>query len=154
MSRRMSDKTPGKRGCYNRPMTRTATYLPSLLLLISLALPSIGPLIDHHFAERQPGHKHLASLSYHTHAADGRHFHPSTLEGPGSSDPIDGGQPVMVYNFDSGPAVSVLAFNDDLAVRSIIDYEPASIVTFPPRAKVSMTGRSTAPPDQPPRRIL
>lgn len=135
-------------------MTRIAIHLPSLLLLLSLALPSMGPLVDHHFAERQPGHKHLTSVSYHIHTAASGHFHPSTVEGQGLLDPVGDGQPVVLYNFDGGPAASALVLSDDMAVRSIIDYEPSSIFILPLRAVASTVGRSPGPPDEPPRGIL
>ncbi len=135
-------------------MTRIVIYLPSLLLLLALALPSVGTLVDHHFAERQPGHRHLTSVSYHTHSAASRHFHPSTEEGQGSSAPVGDGQPVVLYNFDGGSAASPPVLNDDMAVRSITDYEPSSIFILPLRATASKAGRSPSPPDEPPQGIL
>ena len=49
-----------------------------LLLALAIALVSLGPLIDHHFAERHPGHQHFyqgsADLS-HPHSYENSHPH-------------------------------------------------------------------------------
>ena len=49
---------------------------PVCLALVIVLLPSLGPLLDHHFAERQPYHAHLAADSGHEHNYQAFHSHP------------------------------------------------------------------------------
>ncbi len=130
-------------------MTRILACLPSMLLVASLVLPMAGPLLDHHFAERQLGHKHLGSAIFHRHSndADYSHYH-----GPGPAD-ASGGRPITVYSYDGGPSVSALSVADQVSGISTLDFEPSSLFPLPgPPARTTM-GRSTAPPHGPPRPI-
>lgn len=46
--------------------------------LVALLAPSFGPLIDHHFAERDPNHFHIylgSHQSHHVHYYDAPHVH-------------------------------------------------------------------------------
>jgi hypothetical protein len=49
-----------------------------IMVVLALALSSLGPMIDHHFAERHPGHLHLffspADVT-HSHNFDRSHDH-------------------------------------------------------------------------------
>ena len=60
-------------------LLRPKVLLPvtALALLTALLLPLLGPLADHHFAERQPGHLHiyLAGVPIQ-HLHDHESFHP------------------------------------------------------------------------------
>lgn len=50
----------------------------ALLVLLALSLASLGPVLDHHFAERQPGHTHLylgAHVPDHLHPYQQAHTH-------------------------------------------------------------------------------
>lgn len=48
----------------------------AVLVVGALALPVVGPLLDHHYAERVPGHLHLAGvLAAHTHPYEVDHGH-------------------------------------------------------------------------------
>lgn len=54
----------------------------ALLSTAALLLPSLGPLLDHHFAERQPGHQHWyagAAAPPHFHDFQRRHVHYDAL---------------------------------------------------------------------------
>ena len=44
-----------------KALMRSKVLFPvtALALLTALLLPLLGPLADHHFAERQPGHLHI-----------------------------------------------------------------------------------------------
>ncbi len=58
----------------------------ALVLVVALALTSLGPMIDHHFVERHPGHAHLffspADFS-HSHDFQRSHdHHGSWMYGP------------------------------------------------------------------------
>ena len=46
------------------------------LVVGALTLPIVGPLLDHHYAERVPGHLHLAGVAAsHTHPYEVEHRH-------------------------------------------------------------------------------
>ena len=49
----------------------------ALCAAVALMLSVIGPAVDHHFAERQPGHRHifLDGTVGHTHQGNGVHDH-------------------------------------------------------------------------------
>ncbi len=48
----------------------------AVLVVGALALPIVGPLLDHHYAERVPGHLHLAGVAgAHTHPYEVDHRH-------------------------------------------------------------------------------
>ena len=48
----------------------------AVLVIGALTLPIVGPLLDHHYAERVPGHLHLAGVSAaHTHPYEVDHRH-------------------------------------------------------------------------------
>ena len=50
----------------------------ALLVVFSLGLSSFGPMLDHHFAERHPGHGHFyfgAAASDHSHTINLSHTH-------------------------------------------------------------------------------
>ena len=52
----------------------------AVLVTGALLLPAVGPLLDHHYAERVPGHLHLylAGVSAHTHPYEVDHRHAYT----------------------------------------------------------------------------
>ena len=60
------------------PLREAAVQLLCLLLVLAVALVSLGPLVDHHFTERHPGHQHFylgsADLS-HPHNYANSHVH-------------------------------------------------------------------------------
>ena len=48
----------------------------AVLVVGALVLPIVGPLLDHHYAERVPGHLHLAGIAgAHTHPYEVAHRH-------------------------------------------------------------------------------
>jgi hypothetical protein len=63
--------------------------LAVLLALFALCLASLGPVLDHHFAERQPGHTHLylgAQVPGHLHPYQQAHTHHQAEAEPSRSD--------------------------------------------------------------------
>ncbi len=86
-----------------RPLRQPAPPSIAALLLLGLALfwtalPIVGPLDDHHFAERTHAHDHLyldGAPAPHQHVYDnaGRHVHPPP---PGASIPPAGGAVVIL----------------------------------------------------------
>ena len=68
-------------------LLRPKVLLPvaALALLTALLLPLLGPLADHHFAERQPGHLHiyLAGVPIqHLHDHEALHTHDASIADP------------------------------------------------------------------------
>ena len=62
----------------NRELRRWAVPTLSLLMVAALALSSLGLMLDHHFAERHPGHRHLylgTALPDHSHSYQSSHSH-------------------------------------------------------------------------------
>ena len=55
-----------------------AAQVMAAVSIALLFLPSIGPQLDHHFAERRPDHTHVflgSEVPDHTHFFEGRHHH-------------------------------------------------------------------------------
>ena len=85
-------------------------FVGAVMVLVALAMPSFGPVVDHHFAERQfhhghlllgtvpADHEHLSPGSYHRHGTGTR----SSTDGPDNYlgivylNSADGGSPVVV----------------------------------------------------------
>lgn len=127
-------------------MHRLVAYFPTILLLIGLALPYAGPLVDHHFADRQPGHKHLFPVISHLHAIDSPHDHLS-----GGTDGSAGSEATTFYNFDTVFAASAETLRDATDLLSAVQYEPTSIFMLPPPHVATLMGQSVSPPARPPR---
>ena len=138
---------PPRRRWYNCDMTRVLACLPSILLIASLALPMAGPLLDHHFPERQPGHKHLGSSIFHRHSLDSDRSH---HHGTGPAD-AGGGAPIAVNSYDGGPGVPIIGVAGEVSGISTVDFEPSSRFLLPGPPARTMIGRSTTPSHGPPR---
>ena len=49
--------------------------IPTLVLLISFLIPSMGVMLNHHFPERDPYHSHLTNVAKHSHIGLVEHTH-------------------------------------------------------------------------------
>jgi hypothetical protein len=121
-----------------------------VLLALALVLPSIGPLMDHHFAELQPDHRHLGPPRHHTHAYSHQHGHSQSTSG----ETVDAAGAGAVYNHDSGPPAVVVVTGSDMAIQSFLRYEPTSEFTWPPPSFAQANQTFTAPPEKPPQQAL
>ncbi len=123
-------------------MRFSTAQLSALLLLIALALPSLGPLVDHHYAEHQVGHRHLTVVrsSDHSHAYQNLHSH--TPDAAAATQ----GQPIVLYNFDTGPAVPSVAIVDDVDMQSFLLFQPSSEFPLPFPSQAQVTGHYPIPP--------
>ena len=123
----------------------------ALLAVVVLLLSSLGPMIDHHFAERHPAHGHLflyAAGEDHTHPFEYSHIHYDELYAPAPGDeniiffaPYDGSghghadlavsvsSPSPLYSDGSGPSLG--NGGDDAARLQGIALPP---LRQPPRA--------------------
>ena len=61
--------------------------IPTLVLLISFLIPSMGVMLNHHFPERDPYHSHLTNVAKHSHIGLVEHIH-RDLDVPLSSTPV------------------------------------------------------------------
>lgn len=124
-------------------MTSMAARFSIVCLLVALALPSVGPLADHHFAERQPIHHHLGAPRHHIHAYN-HHAH-TPEEGTDAS-----GQSTALFNYESAPAVTAFVVADDMAMRSFLLFEPSSLFLLPLPLIARAKQHDAAPPARPP----
>lgn len=129
-------------------MRSTTARFSILLLLVALALPSVGPLVDHHFAELQPSHGHLGPPQHHTHSY--QHAHGHTPNGGADT----GGQPTVLLNYESGTAPTVVVVINDMAMQSSTLFEPTSLFLLPAPAQSQPKDNYRAPPKRPPRHLL
>ena len=63
-----------------RTLSKIACQAIAVAAMVALFLSGIGPLVDHHFAERLPGHAHIylgsqATDHHHTYQAAHSHSH-------------------------------------------------------------------------------
>lgn len=80
----------------DRRAADAARWLLTAVALVALALPLFGPVLDHHFAERQPHHVHVylggpvpdhlhpyetSGHLHHGHAGNHAHHHPAQNDG-------------------------------------------------------------------------
>ncbi|MGH2543740.1 MAG: hypothetical protein ACRDIB_13130 [Ardenticatenaceae bacterium] len=126
-------------------MKQRAIRLSAILLLATLILPSVGPLLDHHFAERQPGHRHAASVVQpHKHSYEDDYHH----HAPG----YNGDAPILV-NYDSSVTAVPIVFAADL-IEAFALYQPTSYFNLPPAPAERARVRYIPPPVAPPRELL
>ena len=128
-------------------ITRLLVGLSIITLLVSLLVPAVGPLMDHHFAERQPVHQHLGLAYHHVHdyGADHTHRHAGP-DGAGA-----GGNGTAFYNAEGSPAGSMVAFTTDKAMPAFLVFEPVSTVILPASFDRLVRQAFTPPPEKPPR---
>ena len=107
-----------------------------------VALPSMGPLIDHHFAERQPYHAHLSADSGHRHEYRAPHAH--TGRQAEDTNPALPNTEV----FSVGAAIAIPS--DAELVRRLMT-EPDTVFTIPPASDSALRSVHTSPPHGPPR---
>ena len=66
-----------------------ATQSLAILAVVALLVSALGPMLDHHFAERHPAHGHLylgAVGPEHSHAFEHSHIHYDDLYAPAPGD--------------------------------------------------------------------
>ena len=73
----------------NSALKEMATRSLALLAVVALLASAIGPMLDHHFAERHPAHGHLylsAVDGEHTHPFEHTHIHYDAMYAPAPGD--------------------------------------------------------------------
>ena len=127
-------------------------------MVISLALSWMGPMIDHHFAERHPGHQHIylgAANPEHSH--DYRPFHShnglSALLMAAERTPPNTSDDILFVVPASGSAHSVADITIPASTQSI-SFGVAGgtgLLGHHLRREAAPPGASIAPPTLPPR---
>ncbi len=145
-----------------RTFRRPKTLLPlmTMAILSALLVPLFGPLVDHHFAERQPGHVHLYLTgvpTQHLHFHEAHHSHDSPPAGPsdvGSSGPVLENN--IIFMPQEGEGLSVSAAGVTLALLSTVIALalPTMITLISPRGQQSLRGITPHPEPPPPRLAL
>ena len=128
---------------------------PLALVVLMVALPAAGPLLDHHFAERQPYHTHVGADSSHRHDYRAAHAHPPDSAAPATGESSAAPSPdaaLALYSFEvSSPMASIAilansnlddqltaAADSPLAIRAATEAALASALVpvpkRPPRA--------------------
>jgi hypothetical protein len=132
----------------------------ALVGVLVLLFPSIGPLADHHFAERGPNHEHIylgEVVPDHVHSFQVRHTHdhaPATLEADsGEYSTADGGAEGIVYLTTEdgiGPSpgsVAIPSLLEEVFYPDPDDQDsPSGII----HGEGIPAGASIPPPDKPP----
>ena len=119
-----------------------ARLCPIALGALLVLLPSMGPLIDHHFAERQPYHSHLGADRGHEH--DYRYFHAHGADFDSEANPA-------LYNLDTSLAgfTTATLSESDLSRQTLI--EPTSLIGIHSASDAALRSIYPDPPYKPPR---
>ena len=125
-----------------------------LLMVMGLALSSLGPVIDHHFAERHPGHQHLylgTALPDHSHSYERSHAHyGSWMYSPAAAGSPSDGIVFFMPNDGSGHGAVDIAM--PLIVQPLrLDGGGDGQILQPFSADGVLTGAVIAPSKRPPR---
>ena len=115
---------------------------PVGLAVLMVVLPFLGPVIDHHFAERQPYHAHFGAGEGHEHNYASLHLH-------GGDQTVESG--IALYNFDvfsAGPSMAMLA---DAELESRLTPDPDAVLTLRAAEFAALRSASVSPPERPPR---
>lgn len=134
--------------------------ITALALLSALLIPLLGPLADHHFAERQPGHLHIYLSGVpiqHLHDHEAIHTHDAPNTNPLG---VDSGGPVLknsvIFMPQEGEGLSVSTLGITLALlTSIVALAlPTMLTLLTPRNQPDLRGIVLSPDPPPPRFAL
>lgn len=115
---------------------------PVGLAVLMVALPFVGPVVDHHFAERQPYHAHFVADVGHDHDYASLHLH-------GGDQTAESG--IALYSFEvfsAGPYMAMLA---DSELESRLTPDPDAVLTLRAPEFAALRSESVSPLDRPPR---
>lgn len=118
---------------------------PVGLAVVMVALPFLGPVIDHHFAERQPYHAHFGADAGHEHDYASLHIHQPDQ----AADAAEGG--IALYSFEvfsASPAVAMLA---DSELESRLTPDPDVVLALRAPAYLALKSASVSSLERPPR---
>ena len=153
MTPRLQTETAGVQA-FPHSLRQLALQSLAVLVAATLALSSLGPLLDHHFAERHPGHSHLffgTAGMVHSHDFQRSHdHHGSWMYGP-------------VLGKGGIDRVAFLMPNDgigygsvDLTVPVVVPAlflrgdDDVGILGTPTDPYAMLSGQTVPPPERPP----
>ena len=129
-----------------KAFVRAFSAFVALTAVVALIAPLAGPVLDHHFAERQPDHLHLGAPGEHSHAFESQYH----LHRHAPSTPDDSSLPIALYKSDASVAVTLAASPVHVDSESMRRFQPASVFILPPPLLSAARQLSPAPPDKPP----
>ncbi len=112
----------------------------ALAALVALLLP-LGPMFDHHFAERLPYHAHIGAPGGHEHGY--RHLHAHDAERPPDWSPA-------LYNLDTSPTVLTLVLLTAADLDGGLIPNPESALRIPQMEHAPLRSAYLPPPYRPP----
>ena len=115
---------------------------PVGLAVLMVALPFLGPVVDHHFAERQPYHAHFWADEGHEHNYSSLHSHHADQASK------DG---IALYSFDASSAGPSMAMLADSELESRLTPDPDSVLTLRAPEFAALRSASVSPLERPPR---
>ncbi len=118
---------------------------PIAIAALLVLLPSIGPLMDHHFAERQPYHGHFRTDEGHEHTYRVLHSHAAHQNADGNPALSDFGTTLAGF--------TVVALAESNAAEGLFT-EPDSVLTLPGPAYSAIRPIYTSLLERPPQRRL
>ena len=129
---------------------RTAlTALLAVVGVVALLAPLAGGALDHHFAERQPGHLHIGAAHSHSHLhAFERAAH--THHAVGGKRVAGADMPIALYKSDGSVAAAQSAAAASAGMGERARYEPTSVVALPVANVKRLIPHAPRPPDKPP----
>ena len=125
----------------NRILARL--WMVALAALV-VALPSLGPLFDHHFAERMPYHAHVGVPNDHEHGY--RHLHSHDAERSPDWSPA-------LYKLDTSPTILAIVLSADSETDGLRP-DTDSALRVPGPESDTLRSAYLSPPDRPPRNGL
>ena len=130
-------------------MRRFHEYFLAVSLSALLALSAVGPLLDHHYVERDPTHTHLGATRPHVHdyAASDAHDHARPVP-PDAPSGV-----VALMDRDAGFAGVTSVVTDRDGPTAFTFFEPSSLFNLPIPPTARLRSEATPPPDQPPRSL-
>ena len=123
---------------------------PVGLAVVMVVLPFLGPVVDHHFAERQPYHAHFGADAGHDHDYASLHLHGAD-QTAGSLPPTGSGDGIALYSLDvfsAGPSMAMLA---DSELESRLTPDPDAVLTLRAPEFAALRSASVSPLERPPR---
>ena len=112
------------------------------LAALVVFLPSLGPLYDHHFAERMPYHSHVGAPTEHEHGYRNLHSHDPERSPDWAP---------ALYELDISPTVLTIVLSSDSELGGGFIPDADSVLRIPGPESHALKSAYLSPPDRPPR---
>ena len=142
------DRAPTPNTCYNLHVMTPALLRvwPLTLAVVMVALPMLGPALDHHFAERQPYHAHVGADPSHSHDYRVAHAHPVDAA---TGEPAADGALVLYSLQVLSIAPPAILLNSGL--DAMLNPDAASALAAPAAPEAALASALVPVPKRPPR---